>query len=164
MKWRSRRLAPEHQTADFDCGNEALDRWLREQALRAEEAAIAATTVWTPPAEDRVVGYFSVAPTQLRRSELPRGSTGGYSTVPGYLLGRLALHRELQGQGLGTQLLLDALEVIVAAAEHGAGRIIVVDAIDEHAAAFYELHGFVRVHGAMRLVMKVATARNELAH
>jgi ribosomal protein S18 acetylase RimI-like enzyme len=89
--------------------------------------------------------------------------TGGYSTVPGYLIGRLALHRELQGRGLGTQLLLDALEVIAAAAEHGAGRVIVVDAIDEHAAAFYERHDFMRVRGGMRLVMKVATARKELA-
>jgi hypothetical protein len=58
--------------------------------------------------------------------------------------------------------MLDALEVIVAAAEHSAGRVIVVDAIDENAAAFYERHDFIRVRGSRRLVMKVATARRAL--
>ncbi len=158
MNWWSARLGPEHETANFACGHEPLDHWLNAHAARAEEAGISATTVWTPAAEHRVVAHYSVAPTQVRRDEVPKGMSSGYSSIPGYLLGRLALHQDLHGQGLGGQLLLDALEVIVAAAAHSAGRVIVVDAIDDTAARFYEHYGFTRIGATDRLAMKVATA------
>ena len=162
MTWWSARLTVEHETADFECGHASLDRWLKEQALRAEEAGVSATTVWTPARDSRVIGYYSIAPTQVRRDELPKGTSGGYSSVPGYLLGRLALDKTLQGQGLGRQLLLDALEVIITAADHSAGRVIVVDAIDAAAATFYEHFGFTQVGDTQRLALKVATARAAL--
>lgn len=93
----------------------------------------------------------------------PLGDQHDLSQFPAYLLARLALDGSLCGQGLGGQLLRDALEVIVAAANHAAGRLIVVDAIDDAAAAFYRHYGFQPVTGdPRRLVMKVATARNAL--
>jgi GNAT superfamily N-acetyltransferase len=84
---------------------------------------------------------------------------GGVEVVPAYLLARLALDQSLHGQGLGSELLIDALQVIVAAAETAAGRLILVDAIDDAAHAFYRHHDFVPIAGGRRLAMKVATAR-----
>lgn len=163
MSYTSARLTAEHDTARFACGHETLDRWLREQALGAEQARVSATTVWTPVGEARVVGFYSVSPTLLRRDELPsRSMAGGYSEVPGYLLGRLALDQTLHRKHLGSQLLLDALELIVEASARSGGRVIVVDAIDDLALAFYEHHDFVRIAQTRRLVMKVATARHAL--
>jgi GNAT superfamily N-acetyltransferase len=73
------------------------------------------------------------------------------------LLARLALDRSLQGQGLGGELLLDALSRAVQASEIAAARLMVVDAIDDSAAAFYEHHGFVLVPGnRQRLVQKMS--------
>ncbi len=161
--YASARLTAEHDVLDFDCGQAELNSWLRLQALRAERARVSATTVWTLRGESRVLAYHSIAPTSLRRQALPsRGMAGGYSDVPGFLLGRLALDRTLHGRRLGSQLLFDALELIVSASERSGGRIIVVDAIDDAAATFYEHHDFVRVRGTHRLVMKVATARRAL--
>jgi Acetyltransferase (GNAT) domain len=75
------------------------------------------------------------------------------------LLARLALDRSLQGQGLGGELLVDALSRAVQASEVAAARLVVVDAIDEAAAAFYEHHGFVAVPGnRQRLVQKSTTS------
>ncbi|MCP9491893.1 MAG: hypothetical protein MSC31_18755 [Solirubrobacteraceae bacterium MAG38_C4-C5] len=38
--------------------------------------------MWTPSDTQRVVAYHSIAPTVVRRDELPsRGMAGGYSTV-----------------------------------------------------------------------------------
>lgn len=163
MIYRSARLNSEYDLAAFDCGNEVLNAWLREQALRAERAGVCATTVWTIPGDLQVIGFYSIAPTLLRRDELPsRRTAAGYSSVPGYLLGRLALDRPLHGKRLGSQLLLDALELIVHAAERGGGRVIVVDAIDDAAIGFYEHHGFVRVGDSDRLVMKIASARQAI--
>jgi GNAT superfamily N-acetyltransferase len=71
------------------------------------------------------------------------------------LLARLALDRSLHGQGLGGALLAEALARVVAVAETVAARFVVVDAIDKHAAGFYEHYGFKRITGTSRLVQKV---------
>lgn len=163
MSYRAARLGGDHDLSAFDCGNEVLNAWRRDHALRAERAGVSATTVWTAADEMRVLAFHSISPTLLVRDELPpRSATGGYSTVPGYLLGRLALDRSLHGKRLGSQLLLDALELVVQAADRGGGRIIVDDAIDEAAISFYEHHDFTRIGETNRLVMKIATARQAL--
>jgi len=163
-EWLASPLAAEHDLAKFDCGNGVLNDWLRSQAPRSQGANTARTYVWTAPGDTGVVAYYSVAPTQLVRGDLSGGLAGGFSVVPAYLLARLALDQNLQGQGLGAELLVDALQVIVTAASVGAGRLIVVDAIDETAARFYRHHGFGPVRtNPNRLVMKVSTARQALA-
>jgi GNAT superfamily N-acetyltransferase len=157
--WVSQPLTQDHDVSQFGSGNESLDHWLQREALRAHRAGISRTTVWTAPAARAVVAYHAIAPTQLARMDLPsRSLSAGYSHVPGYLIGRLALDQTLHGQGLGTQLLLDALERIVDAAAQAGGRVIVVDAVDDAAHRFYSHHGFRAVERSNRLVMKLATA------
>lgn len=156
-------LSPEHRLDDFTCGRTSLDLWLREQALRAQRAGTARTHVWTVRGSLSVRAYYAVAPTQLNRADgLSRSMSAGYTSVPAYLVARLAVDLELQGRGLGAELLLDALELVVEAAELGGGRLVVVDAIDEMARAFYEHHGFTRIGGSDRLVIKVATVADVL--
>ena len=157
--WVSQPLTQDHDVSQFDSGNESLDQWLQRDALRAHRAGISRTTVWTAPGDCAVAAYHAIAPTQIARIDLPsRSLSGGYSQVPGYLIGRLALDQTHHGQGLGTQLLLDALERIVDAAARAGGRVIVVDAIDDAAHRFYLHHGFRAIQGSNRLVMKLATA------
>jgi GNAT superfamily N-acetyltransferase len=137
---------------------------LRHEARRAGQADTARTYVWTEEDdnENDVVAYFSMAPTVVVREELTQSQAGGYTfAIPGFLLARLALDVTLHGQGLGTELLLDAISRMVGAAEVSAGRLIVVDAIDDRAAEFYTKHDFVAVKGnPHRLILKMATARN----
>jgi predicted N-acetyltransferase YhbS len=160
--WQPQVLEDEHELGAFDCGVPSLNQWLTGHARRAQAADTARTYVWAEDSGD-VVAYYSIAPTQLFRRELSSNLAGGYSVVPGYLLARLALDQSLHGQGLGSDLLVDALTTVVRASETGAGRVVVVDAIDDRAAAFYRRHDFKPVAGtANRLVMKVATARKAL--
>ena len=63
--------------------------------------------------------------------------------VPVVLLGRLAVDRSVQGQGLGSLLLIDALRRAQHLAEHVGIRAVEVDAIDEAARQFYSRFGFV---------------------
>lgn len=155
-------LRDDHHLDAFTCGKEPLDGWLKTQARRAQAAGTARTYVWTRADSPDVLAYFSIAPTQVVRAEIPRQLTGGYSVIPAYLLARLALDNTLHGQGLGGQLLLDALARIVDAAKVGGGRLIVVDAIDDQSAAFYRRHDFIPVTGTARLYLKVATAETVL--
>lgn len=130
--------------------------------MQAHRADIARTYVWTRSADDHaVLAYFAFAPTAVFRESLPRGQAGGQSgLIAGYLLGRLALDRSLQGQGLGTDLLVDAIGRIVGVAHLAAGRLIVVDALDDNAAAFYRKHDFTPVtNEPHRLLIKISTAK-----
>jgi GNAT superfamily N-acetyltransferase len=161
--WISEAIADHHELGRFSCGNDVLDHWLRDQALRAHRAGVSRTTVWVAPDDPGVVAFHAIAPTQLARVDLPaRSLSAGYSTVPGFLIGRLALDKSLHGQGLGTHLLLDALERIVDAADLVGGRLIAVDAIDTEAEQFYLHHDFQAIEGSSRLITKVATARAAL--
>jgi hypothetical protein len=155
-------LGPDHEVGAFRCGKQSLDDWLRGQARRAQAADTARTYVWTKPDSPGVLAYYSIAPTQVTKADVPRTMTGGYSAIPGYLLARLALDAGLHGQGMGAELLVDALSRIVEATRTGGGRLIVVEAIDERAKAFYRRHDFIPVEGTMRLYLKVATARSAL--
>jgi len=162
--WSSEPLGADHDLTRLRCGHDDLEEWLRDEARRAHAAGTAHTTVWTAHDDPVVVAYYAVAPTQLARVDLPaRSLSAGYSQVPGYLIARLALDRALHGQGLGTQLLLDALERIVGAAERAGGRLIAVDAIDRAAHDFYRHHDFRPIEDSSRLVMKLATARLALS-
>jgi GNAT superfamily N-acetyltransferase len=161
--WTSQPLGEHHDLAQLDCGRDQLDRWLLNEAQRAQAAGTAHTTVWTGPDDPVVVAFYAIAPTQFMRTDLPsRSLSAGYSAIPGYLIARLALSQALHGQGLGTQLLLDALERIAAAATNAGGRLIAVDALDDAAYRFYRHHDFQPIQGSRRLVMKISTARAAL--
>jgi GNAT superfamily N-acetyltransferase len=63
--------------------------------------------------------------------------------VPLLLIGRLAVDRNFQGRGLGSALLVDALQRCAAAAQIAGARGVLAHAIDEEAVHFYARHGFI---------------------
>jgi GNAT superfamily N-acetyltransferase len=164
--YTSVRLNQSHDIRRFTCGKAELDEWLKASAIRAQQAGTARTYVWTEGDHQKVLAYYAISPTEVVREidGISRSLSGGYNRIPGYLIARLALDASLHGQGLGGQLLLDAVGKAVTAAETGGGRLIVVDALDQEAHAFYLKYGFTPVRNREnRLVMKVATARSSLA-
>jgi GNAT superfamily N-acetyltransferase len=164
--YHSTSLKAHHEVGAFDCGVENLNAWLRTDSMRAQKADTARTYVWTDgPDDHEVVAYFSFAPTRVSRAELTSGQAGGQSGwIPAYLLARLALDKRLHGEGLGADLLVDAVGRLVGASQVYAGRLIVVDAIDDNAVAFYLKHNFQPVQQTPRqLVLKMATARKMLS-
>lgn len=155
--YRSEHLTARHDLESFDSGNVTLDGWLRRAARHAEAANAARTFVWVEPGSSGVVGYFTLAAHLVRRADAPKSvGHGSPDAIPAILLARLALHRALQGRGLGGQLLLDALERAVDASTRVAARLVVVDAIDDQAGAFYRRYGFRDCPGPRRLVRKAS--------
>lgn len=164
MRWISERLTAKHVLDAFESGQLALDQWLQRSAARADAMRTARTFVWH--AGDRiVVAYFSLAAHLVQRAEVPkRIAHGAPNCIPAILLARLALHVSLQGQGLGGELLWDALSRAIAASELAAARLVVVDAIDATAGRFYAHHGFTPVPGnPHRFVQKVSDIAAALA-
>jgi GNAT superfamily N-acetyltransferase len=150
-------LSEDHNLTAFDSGQPTLDDWLQGSAAHAERMRTARTFVWHA-GDGRVIAYFSLAAHLVVRDEMPRRiGRGSPDAIPAVLLARLALDRTLHGQGLGGELLWDALSRAVAASRRVAARVIVVDAIDAPAARFYQHHGFVAVPGnPHRLVQKMS--------
>ena len=104
-----------------------------------------------------------MCPHEIRRDVLPKKfSHGDQLVIPAILLARLALDVDVQGRGLGRQLLVDALQRAVLGIQAVGGRYIVVDAINDDAANFYGHFGFVRTPQQYRLVMKASTALENL--
>jgi len=139
-----------HGVEEFECGNASLGSWLRNHAAVAARMRTAGTYVWV--ADGQVVGYYAVAPHAVVRDALPsKVRSNAPDPIPAYIIGKLALSTGLQGKGLGSALLLDALTRLVSVADTAPGRVVVVDAIDEAARAFYLACGLVAT-GAQVLV------------
>ena len=87
--------------------------------------------------EGRNAGYYTLASASILLADLPVATPKKlprYPSVPAVRMGRLAVDRGFQGQGLGGALLADALER--AARSEIAAFSLLVDAKDESAAAF----------------------------
>lgn len=150
MDCRIRPLDGEADTAEFECGETALDEYLQRYATQDIKRGVARVFVASPvDALPVVAGFYTlsaagiaaeVLPEQWRR-KLPR------YPVPAALLGRLAVGRQFQRQGLGSILLADACKRVAAASETLAVAAIVVDAKSPEAAALYRHFGFAGLPG-----------------
>jgi GNAT superfamily N-acetyltransferase len=162
--FESEPLRDDHDLSGFDSGQPELDDWLRHSALRSDAKRISRTYVWHS-GDSRVISYFALCPHVIERSALPgKLARGDPDRIPSLLLAKLALDRQLHGQRLGAQLLLDALGRAVAASDRIGGRYVIVDAIDDAAAEFYAHYGFQPCPGEdlRRLVRKVSDISRSL--
>lgn len=143
--WLIERLARHYDRSQFDCGHVALNDWLKQRASQFDRRDLARTYVAVETGRPTVLGYYAVSSHHVRFSELPDDEAKGLPRidVPVMLLGRLAVDTRMQGQGLGSFLLIDVLRRAQHLADKLGIRAIEVDAIDAAARAFYLKYGFV---------------------
>ena len=155
-------LDDSHDLTAFRSGNLELDGWLRDHARHA--TAQGTRTYVLVDDQDAVAGYFAIVPHVVDRGDAPKKlARGAPHQIPAILLAKLALSEGLHGQGLGAELLVRALGTIVAAARAVGGKLVIVDAIDDQAVAFYRHHDFEPLPDRPdRLVMKLSTAAQAL--
>jgi GNAT superfamily N-acetyltransferase len=140
----------------FDSGKATLTEWLQRHALLAGERRTGRTFVWHRH-DKVVVAYYTLAAHTVEADDVSRSiAHGGPSRIPAVLLARLALDRSLHGTGRGGALLSDALSRALDASRTVAARLVVVDAIDEEAEAFYRHFKFKQTPVGGRLVMKMS--------
>ena len=151
-----------HDRANFSCGVESLDRYLQTQAgqdIRRKANAVFVLTERAVP--ERVLGYYTLCAMAIAQGEVPdaaRKYVPRYPLVSATLIGRSAVAKDHQGRRLGAVLLADALRRAFESASTVGSSMVVVDALDEAAAAFYAAHGFVRLPDSLRLVLPMRVA------
>jgi GNAT superfamily N-acetyltransferase len=158
---RVERLGNHHEIGNFNCGVKDLDDWLRVHALDNQRRDLSRTFLLLDDA-DRVVGYYALTMGGVRKESLPTRYGRGLPRfdIGMVLLARFAIAYERQGQGLGRDLLIEAIERAADAGTHVAARFIAVDPIDETAHAFYAKFGFRQVEGdvAGRMYLRIDEA------
>ena len=70
---------------------------------------------------------------------------GGQHPLGGFRLGRLAVSQALQGYGLGGQLLVAAVRRCILVSAQVGGTLLVIDAKDQRAAAWYKAYGALEI-------------------
>ncbi|MDZ7578927.1 MAG: GNAT family N-acetyltransferase [Candidatus Nanopelagicales bacterium] len=136
-------LSCEHETAEFDCGQQVLGEWLRKYALTNQSTGSARSFVACLSGTNRVVGFYALSTGVVIRNEAPgRIAKGMPDPIPVILLGRLAVDRKEHHHGLGSGLLRDAITRVVQVADTVGVRAILVHAMNEEARDFYLRHDF----------------------
>jgi GNAT superfamily N-acetyltransferase len=141
-RFRIEKLARDHDLDPFDCGQEALNRFLKRFAFTSQQANASQTYVGL--ADDQVLGYYTLVVAEISPSEAPERVRKGLARhpIPLMLLARLAVARQWQGRGVGAGLLKDALLRTLQAAEIAGIRALAAHAKDGEAQNFYVHFGF----------------------
>jgi GNAT superfamily N-acetyltransferase len=157
-----------HDRLGFSCGNESLDRFFQEHAHQAALKDLSRTYVGVDENDETVVlGYYTVTPCRIEAGELPRTLMRLLRLpdrdLPASLIARLAVSKAAQGKGVGSLLLIDALVRCARVTGEIGGIAIVVDAMEDAVAPFYERLGFRRLElESRRMFIPMATIRNLL--
>lgn len=155
-------LAPHHDRAAFSCGEPSLDAYLKTQASQDVKRDLAACYVLCERGSSAIIGYYSLSASSVELTDLPADlakKSGRYRLVPAVLLGRLAVDQRYQGQGMSTLLLMNALRRVL---RTGVGvKLVLVDALHERAAQFYEHAEFHRfADQPLRLYLPLSKVRD----
>ncbi len=147
MVLKIERLSPEHDRSGFDCGSEALNRYLKETARQHGERGISRTFMLVEDTSARprpILGFFTVSLCQVAGENLPPATAKRLPrALGGIKLGRLAIAKAHQRKGYGAVLLADAFKKCIEVSGQAGGIGLFVDAKDDAAKAYYGRFGFV---------------------
>ena len=130
----------------FDCGIEALNRYLVTQAKQDIKRYLCAT--YLLKFDNQIIGYYTLSSTSVPLHELesefvkkmPR-----YPLFPATLIGRLAIDNQHKGQGFGERLLIHALQSSLTPSEKIGSSAVIVDAKNKEAVNFYLHYDFIKL-------------------
>ena len=142
-EFRTETLSPMHSVGQFDCGETALNGYLKKYALQSQSAG--AARIYVVLLNAQVIGYYSLSAGSVEAAaastRMIKGLAGN-QPVPIILLGRLAVDSTQQGRGLGTLLLRDAILRFLQAAEMIGARALLIHAKNDQLAQYYGRYGF----------------------
>jgi GNAT superfamily N-acetyltransferase len=165
-----RRLEEHDEVENFDCGDEALNNYLKRHAWANQEKSSIGVSyaALDEDAPRTVLGYFTLAMASVRRDAFPKKYVRGLPPydLPFILLARLAVDRRFAGRGLGHALISEALRISLRVADEVGCRCIITDAYWDRV-SWYARYGFAPIEGAsesgpQRMFLDMRTVRAAL--
>lgn len=158
-----RPLAEDDDRRTFDCGRASMNGWFQRHAWANHAGGASRVSVICDAATGGIVGYVTLSSAQIERTFLPKPQQRNRpDPLPVTLLGQLAVHKDSQGQGHASSLLLYGLRMALAAADSVGSIGVITHPIDDHVRAFYRKHGFEDLPFDPRraMIVRMADLRN----
>ena len=165
--WHEEPIEKRHDRAGFDCGDGDLNGFLQLHARKSHEKGGAKTFLAIDDTDNtKILGFYSLSPASIayeRTPEIVKRGLARYE-VPVFRLGRLAVDKSVQGEGLGGQLLLAAGRRGLYVAAEAGGVALLIDAKNERVAKWYASYGAVPLLDApLSLLLPFKTIHAALA-
>jgi GNAT superfamily N-acetyltransferase len=164
--WHEEPIRKTHDKEAFDCGDEALNEFLCRYARKSHDLGGAKTFLAIDNRDNKtILGFYSLSPASVAYARTPEIVRHGLARheVPGFRLARLAVHRKVQGLGLGSQLLLAAGRRCLLASVEVGGVVLVIDAKNERVAGWHRSFGALPlVDAPLSLLLPLATIKAAL--
>lgn len=159
-------LGEHHDRGVFKCGEKFIDSFFAKRSLNFHQLYKARAYVATRVECTIAVGFYTLSLTSLATNDSPEEATAKYGTwaVPLVYLGQIGVHEEYQhGGGIGSTMMFHAFEQTLAIAEMAGTYGLMLDALDEERAKWYEGLGFkafdVEADGRIKMVCPLGTIR-----
>lgn len=151
-------LEKNHNRKNFSCGIDELDNYLKQYANQDIKKRLAVCYVIADQDND-VIGYYTLSSNSIDLSDIPEDLAKSlkYVEIPVIIIGRLAVHKDYQGNKLGQTLLIDALKRIVEISALVGNHAVIVDPINDIATKFYAKLGFVPLKTSKRMFLPLKT-------
>ena len=162
--WHEEPIRKTHDRAAFDCGDPAMNEFLRRQARQSHDKGAAKTFLANSNSDGKaILGFYSLCPASIEYARVPVSIRKGLARheVPAFRLARLAVDLAAQNQGMGGQLLLAAGRRCLHAATEIGGVALLIDAKNDRAAKWYSAYGAVPLADAP-LTLPLATIQSVL--
>ena len=128
-------LTAEHTVSSFDCGEPALNDWLRHRALKNESRF---SRTYVVCQGNQVAAYFCISAGAVERAVTPGKLRRNLpDTIPASVIGWLAVSRDQARRALGAESLAEALGRIALGSRTIGIASIMVHAKDKSAKRFY---------------------------
>lgn len=134
-----------HDRDGFDCGEEVLNRYLRDYAAQHRSRGFSTTFVLVDDRQPaKILGYYALSAAAIALDKLTgadRKRVPAYP-VPAVRIGRLAVSVDAMKHGYGELLLQNSIKRMLLARETMGIFAAVVEAKDQRAVSFYTKYGF----------------------
>ena len=144
LPWHEEPISRACDREAFDCGDTALNVFLRRHARKSHERGGAKTFLAINDGDGKtILGFYSLAPASISYDRTPLLIKRGLARheVPVFRLARLAVDRSIQGCGFGGRLLLAAGRRCLLVASEVGGVALLIDAKNERIAQWYAGYG-----------------------
>lgn len=159
--WHEEPIRKHHDVEAFDCGEPALNEFLRRHARKSHDLGGSKTFLAIDDSDGKtILGFYSLSPATVFYSGTSENLESGLAgrEIPAFRLARRAVDRPVQGRGLAGQLLLAAGRRCVLASSEVGGEALLIEATSERVAAWYASYGAMPLMDApLKLVLPLKT-------
>jgi predicted GNAT family N-acyltransferase len=136
-------LTDSFDTSKFQCGVKKYDNYLKDTAISDHNNNIGKIWLFVQHAE--VIGYVSIAMSQLHKSEHKKlGKMTGHGYIPGLLLGQMARDIRYKGKGLGEIMIGWVINEAINISKRIGCRLIILQS-ERDMVKRYEEYGFLKI-------------------